>query len=117
MKGGSYLVAQPIRIALENWERMKLGFQEQVVGRHEESGAPLGGKSEFEPLELDAVDSDGHQVIPENSHARLGAREVNKGAQILRRAYAYDNGLFHIAERWPPWQQGVMMDAGLMFLA
>ena len=53
MKGGSYLVARPIRIALEHWDRMKLGFQEQVVGRHKASGAPLGQTHEFEPLNLD----------------------------------------------------------------
>jgi deferrochelatase/peroxidase EfeB len=117
MKGGSYLVARPIRIALEHWDRMKLGFQEQVVGRNKASGAPLGQKGEFEPLNLDAVDHDGNYVIPENSHTRLGAPQVNDGAQILRRAFAYDNGVAHIAERWPPWRQGMMMDAGLMFLA
>jgi len=117
MKGGSYLVARPIRISLEHWDRMKLGFQEQVVGRHKASGAPLGGTSEFEPMKLDATDADGNFIIPENSHARLGAPEVNDGAQILRRAYSYDNGLAHIAERWPPWRQGMFMDAGLVFLA
>ncbi len=117
MKGGSYLVARPIRIALEHWDRMKLGFQEQVVGRHKASGAPLGGMHEFEPMKLDATDADGNFIIPENSHARLGAPEINDGAQILRRAYSYDNGLAHIAERWPPWRQGMFMDAGLLFLA
>lgn len=117
MKGGSYLVARPIRISLEHWDRMKLGFQEQVVGRHKANGAPLGQKDEFEPLKLDATDADGNYIIPENSHTRLAAPQVNDGAQILRRAYSYDNGVAHIAERWPPWRQGMMMDAGLMFLA
>ena len=117
MKGGSYLVARPIRIALEHWDKMKLGFQEQVVGRHKASGAPLGGTREFEPLNLTAADADGNFTIPENSHARLAAPELHDGAQILRRAYSYDNGLATIAERWPPWRQGLMMDAGLMFLA
>lgn len=116
MKGGSYLVARPIRISLEHWDRMKLVFQEQVVGRHKANGAPLGQKTEFEPLKLDATDADGNYVIPENSHTRLGAPQLNDGAQILRRAYSYDNGVAHIAERWPPWRQGMMMDAGLMFL-
>jgi deferrochelatase/peroxidase EfeB len=117
MKGGAYLVARPIRIALEHWDKMKLGFQEQVVGRRKDSGAPLGGAKEHDPLNLTATDADGNFIIPENSHARLGAPELNDGAQILRRAYAYDNGLAMIAERWPPWRQGLMMDAGLMFLA
>jgi len=116
MQGGSYLVARPIRIALEHWDRMKLAFQEQVVGRHKANGAPLGQTDEFEPLKLDATDNDGNYVIPENSHTRLGAPQTNDGAQILRRAYSYDNGIAHIAERWPPWRQGMMMDAGLMFL-
>jgi deferrochelatase/peroxidase EfeB len=68
-------------------------------------------------MNLAATDADGNSIIPENSHARLAAPEVNDGAQILRRAYSYDNGLAHIAERWPPWRQGMFMDAGLMFLA
>jgi len=46
----------------------------------------------------------------------MRAPETNDGAQILRRAYSYDNGLSFIAERWPPWRQGMMLDAGLMFL-
>ena len=116
MQGGSYLVARPIRIALEHWDKMKLGFQEQVVGRKKDNGAPLGQKSEFEPLNLAATDADGNPLIPENCHARLAAPETNDGAQILRRAYSYDNGLSFIAERWPPWRQGMMLDAGLMFL-
>ena len=33
MRRGTYMVARPIRIALEHWDRMKLGFQEQTFGR------------------------------------------------------------------------------------
>lgn len=116
MRQGSYLVARPIRIALEHWDRMKLGFQEQVMGRHKDSGAPLGGKRENDALDLDANDADGNPLIPENSHVRLGAPAVNGGAQILRRSYSYDNGLSFTAERWPPWRQGMEFDAGLLFL-
>jgi deferrochelatase/peroxidase EfeB len=116
MRGGSYMVARPIRVALEHWDRMKLSFQEQTVGRHKISGAPLGKTRESDPLDLDAVDADGNPVIPENSHVRLGAPAVNGGAQILRRAYSYDNGLAFIAERWPPWRQGMQLDSGLLFI-
>jgi deferrochelatase/peroxidase EfeB len=116
MKGGSYMVARPIRVALEHWDRMKLAFQEETVGRHKVSGAPLGKTDEFAPLDLDATDKDGNPVIPENSHVRLGAPAANGGAQILRRAYSYDNGLAFIAERWPPWRQGMQIDAGLLFI-
>jgi deferrochelatase/peroxidase EfeB len=117
MNGGSYLVARRIRISLEHWDRTEVDFQEQVIGRHKPSGAPLGRSGEFDPLGLDRVDGDGNPVIPQNAHARLGAAAANGGAQILRRGYAYNDGLSFTAERWPPWRQGMMYDAGLMFLA
>jgi deferrochelatase/peroxidase EfeB len=117
MQGGSYLVARRIRIALEHWDRSEIDYQEQVVGRHKLSGAPLGGKAEFDPPDFAATDKDGNPVIPEDAHMRLGAHETNNGALILRRAYSYNDGANVIAERWPPWRQGMSYDAGLFFLA
>ena len=117
MHGGSYMVARRIRISLEHWDRTEVDFQEQVIGRHKRSGAPLGKTGEFEPLGLDRVDGDGNPIIPQNAHVRLGAAAANGGAEILRRGYAYNDGLSFTAERWPPWRQGMMYDAGLMFLA
>ena len=117
MRGGSYLVARRIRISLEHWDRTEVDFQEQVIGRHKLSGAPLGKTDEFEPLGLDRMDSDGNPIIPQNAHVRLGAAAANGGAEMLRRGYAYNDGLSFTAERWPPWRQGMMYDAGLMFLA
>ncbi len=116
MRGGSYLVARRIRIALEHWDRSKIAFQEQTIGRHKQSGAPLGGKGEFEPLNLGATDKDGNPVIPENAHVRLAAAASNGGAQILRRPYSYNDGVDFTAERWPPWRQGMEYDAGLFFV-
>jgi len=116
MHNGSYMVVRPIRIALEHWDRMKLGFQEQVVGRHKLSGAPLGAQRESDAMNLDAVDSDGNPVIPENAHVRLASPAANDGAQVLRRGYSYDNGVSLTAERWPPWHQGMEFDAGILFV-
>jgi len=116
MKGGSYMVARPVRIALQHWDRMKLAFQEQTMGRRKDSGAAIGKAKEFDPIDLDAVDANGDPLIPENSHVRLGAPALNGGAQILRRSYSYDNGLGFVAERWPPWRQGMEFDAGLLFI-
>jgi deferrochelatase/peroxidase EfeB len=116
MQHGSYLVVRPIRMALEHWDRMKLGFQEQVVGRHKRSGAPLGREREDDPLALERTGAQGEPVIPESAHVRLAAPESNDGAQILRRGYSYDNGLSFTAERWPPWRQGMEFDAGLLFV-
>jgi deferrochelatase/peroxidase EfeB len=117
MRGGTYVVSRRIRISLEHWDRTEVDFQEQVIGRRKYSGAPIGKTAEFDELGLDRVDQDGNPVIADNAHVRLGAAAANGGAQILRRAYSYNDGLSFTAERWPPWRQGMMYDAGLHFLA
>jgi len=117
MQGGTYLVVRKIRIALEHWDRTPVDFQEQVVGRHKYSGAPLGGKDEFDPLDLTAADADGNPVIPQSAHVRLATAASNDGAQILRRAFSYNDGTNFTAERWPPWRQGLEYDAGLFFVS
>jgi deferrochelatase/peroxidase EfeB len=117
LRGGSYLVVRRIRISLEHWDRTDLDFQEEVIGRHKYSGAPIGKQNELDPLDLDREDTDGAPVIAETAHVRLGAAATNGGAQILRRAYSYNDGVRFTAERWPPWRQGMMYDSGLFFLA
>jgi deferrochelatase/peroxidase EfeB len=117
MQGGTYMVARRIRIALEHWDRMKLAFQEQTIGRHKTSGAPLGGKTEFETPDFNATDADGNSIIPDTSHMRLAAPVNNDGATILRRGYSYNDGANFVAERWPPWRQGIEYDSGLFFQA
>jgi deferrochelatase/peroxidase EfeB len=116
MRGGSYQVVRRIRMALEHWDRTKVSFQEQTMGRHKYSGAPLGLKDEFEPLGLDRNDADENPVIAENAHVRLGNAAENGTAEILRRGYSYNDGANFTAERWPPWRQGMEYDAGLLFV-
>jgi deferrochelatase/peroxidase EfeB len=116
MRDGSYLVVRRIRMALEHWDRTKVSFQEQTMGRHKYSGAPLGLKSEFEPLGLDRNDTDENPIIAENAHVRLGNAAANDAAEILRRGYSYNDGVNFTAERWPPWRQGMEYDAGLLFM-
>ena len=117
MQGGSYLVVRRIRIALEHWDRMSVGFQEQVVGRHKYTGAPLGCPHEHDPVNLNATDKDGNTLIPDNSHVRLAVASTNDGARIFRRPYSYNDGVAFTAERWPPWRQGMEYDAGLFFVS
>jgi deferrochelatase/peroxidase EfeB len=110
MRGGSYVVARVIRIAID------LDYQEQTIGRRKFSGAPLSGTKESDPLDLKAVDKDGNPLIPAMAHARLAAPAMNGGTQILRRGYSYNNGATFIAERWPPWRQGIEYEAGTLFV-
>ena len=116
MHGGTYMVTRRIRMAIEHWDNTDVEFQELTIGRQKYSGAPLGGTSEFDPLDFDKVDKDGMPVIPDNAHVRLAAAVFNDGAHILRRAYSYNDGTNVIAERWPPWRQGLEYDVGLMFI-
>jgi deferrochelatase/peroxidase EfeB len=116
MRGGSYLVARRIRIAMEHWDQMNVGFQEQTIGRSKVSGAPLGAKHESDPLPLSATDKDGNFIIAEAAHVRVANASTNGGAQILRRGYSYNDGVSLVAERWPPWHQGMEYDAGLLFI-
>jgi deferrochelatase/peroxidase EfeB len=117
MQGGSYLVARRIRMALEHWDRTNVGFQEQTMGRHKYSGAPLGLQHETDPLRLDRMAKDGNPVIAENAHVRRANAATNDSAEILRRGYSYNDGVNFTAERWPPWRQAMEYDAGLFFLA
>ena len=88
-----------------------------MIGRHKRSGAPIGKSGELDTLELDREDNAGNLLIADNAHVRLGAAAVNDGAQIHRRAYSYNDGVAFTAERWPPWRQGMLVDAGLFFVA
>jgi deferrochelatase/peroxidase EfeB len=117
MHGGTYLVTRRIRVALEHWDGTEVEFQEQVIGRHKMSGAPLGKAGERDELGLERADKDGNPVISDTAHVRLAAIASNGGAQMLRRGYSYNDGVSFVAERWPPWRQAMEYDAGLFFIS
>ena len=92
MRGGTYMVTRRIRMLLEVWDRAPLQDQERTIGRHKYSGAPLGGREEFEPLPLDA-ERGGQPLIPPDAHVRLASARENGGARILRRGYSFADGV------------------------
>jgi deferrochelatase/peroxidase EfeB len=92
MHGGSYMVTRRIRMLLEVWDRSALEDQEQTIGRHKYSGAPLGESSELEPLDL-AAEQGGQPTIPVDAHVRLASASVNGGERILRRGYSFTDGV------------------------
>ena len=112
MRGGTYLVVRRIHIAIENWDSRSVGEQEQVIGRYKVSGAPLGESAEFDALDLDATDSHGNPLIALNAHVRLASPQDNSGQMILRRGYAYNDGLSAPVGKAPP-----SFDAGLLFFS
>jgi deferrochelatase/peroxidase EfeB len=108
MRGGSYLVARRIRILIESWDADFLADQETVFGRRKDTGAPLTGTTEFEPVDLAATRSDGAPVIDANAHIRLAAPSSHGGQKLLRRGCSYTDG------NDPRTGQ---LDAGLFFIA
>src|SRR6266571_3268822 len=88
MRGGSYLVARRIEIALGLWDSTGLESQEQTVGRHKLAGDVL-------------------RHVPPTAHILMTSPGSNHGQRILRRGYNYADGLEH--------GSGVPA-AGLMFL-
>ncbi|WP_406343500.1 iron uptake transporter deferrochelatase/peroxidase subunit [Streptomyces sp. NBC_00648] len=107
MANGSYAVVRRIRMLLDDWEKVPLTRQEQVIGRRKANGAPLSGGTETTAMQLDKFGPDGKLVIPDNAHARISAPEQNGGAAMLRRAFSYHDGFS--ADGVP--------DAGLLFVA
>jgi deferrochelatase/peroxidase EfeB len=100
LRGGTYLVARRIRMLIEVWDRASLGDQEQTIGRHKASGAPLGGREEFDEPNLSR--------LPSDSHVRLAAPASNGGVALLRRGYSFTDGLDDRLGQ---------LDAGLFFLS
>jgi len=108
MRGGSYLVTRRIRMLLEIWDRSSLEDQELTIGRAKYSGAPLGGKDEFEPLDFDKEQASGLPAIPVDAHVRLASAQANDGERILRRGYSFTDGVDESLGE---------LEAGLFFIA
>jgi deferrochelatase/peroxidase EfeB len=105
LAGGSYLVTRRIRMLIEPWDTAPLVEQEQTIGRTKGSGAPLGQRAEFDPVDF-TKQVDGDFAIPERSHVFL-AHPTNSGTGILRRGYSFVDGSDGLGR----------LDAGLFFIA
>lgn len=111
LAGGTYLVVRRVRLNLPRWDAQTLGAQERAIGRHKQSGAPLGARAEGDPLDLDAVGPGGAPVIPLNAHVRLASPQDNWNQQLRRRSFSYQNDV--VAPAGAP----ATVDAGVFFVS
>lgn len=105
LKNGTYLIVRRIQMHLETWDRTSLKEQERTFGRYRDSGAPIGAQDEFDEVDLEAKNSKGELLIPEDSHVRL-AKETEE--EIYRRAFSYANDIDPVTGQF---------DAGLLFIS
>ena len=104
---GAYQVVRKIQMHIENWDTDRVSDQNNVIGRHKVSGAPLTGKAEFDTPDFGKTDAGGALIIPVTAHIALAAHENNGGIRILRRPYNYTDGLNQFGQ----------LDAGLFFMS
>ena len=102
-EGGTYLAVRLIRMHLEFWDRVGLREQELMIGRRRDTGAPLGGKDEFQDPRF-AADPKGER-IPLDAHIRLARGTPDQ--RLLRRAWNYQRGFDPAGQ----------LDQGLIFAA
>lgn len=86
--GGTFCVLRRIRAELVTWDAVGRAGKEFAVGRRLDTGAPLTGERETDPLDLAAVDALGLPVIDAGAHVRR-ARSDDPRQRFLRRPYNY----------------------------
>ncbi|SER78679.1 dye decolorizing peroxidase [Streptomyces sp. yr375] len=98
----TYLVVRRIHLRVEDFARLAVRRQEEIVGRRRASGGPLDGGPESADVDIFAKTPQGRYVTPLGSHVRAASPRLDGGARMLRRGYSYADG---------------PTDQGLLFLA
>ncbi|HEY0308740.1 MAG TPA: Dyp-type peroxidase [Acidobacteriaceae bacterium] len=109
MRGGSYVVVRRIRFAVEHWDQMPQAYQESAVGEMKHPHVPAN------PSQTSEKSSSGNVATEDITPPHLALVAPGRDA-MLRRSYSYNDGVNFIAERWPPWRQGLEYDAGMFFV-
>lgn len=99
--GGTICVIRRLRLDQDRFSVLSQTEQERIIGRRRSDGAPLSGGAPTEQVDLTAKTADGQYLVPARSHSRAAHPSFTGSALMLRRGYAFDNGV---------------ADAGLLFI-
>ncbi|MEN9970219.1 MAG: hypothetical protein RLZZ229_427 [Actinomycetota bacterium] len=105
--GGTQLVLRRIKMNLDTWDMLGRGQKEEVIGRKLDSGAPLGGTAERDPVDFAAKKANGLEVIAPFAHIRR-AHNTNLDERFFRRPFNYQ-----ASQAEKPGQ----LESGLLFAA
>jgi dye decolorizing peroxidase len=93
LAGGTICVLRRLRLDIAAFHERTRQQQEAVFGRRFGDGAPLSGGGTLDQIDLRAKTPEGDYVVPADAHARAAHPSFTGSELMLRRGYAFDDGL------------------------
>jgi dye decolorizing peroxidase len=86
--GGTTMLLRRIEMNLQTWDQLGRDQKEEVIGRHLDTGAPLGKKHERDAIDFDAKNENGMPLIAPFAHVRRASGQ-NLDERFFRRPFNY----------------------------
>lgn len=111
LAGGTVCVVRRVRLHVGDFTALPIAQQESIIGRHKLDGSPLSGGGPDDQVDLTAKSMTGDLLVGARAHARAAHPSFTGSALMLRRGYAFDNGVATLADG------SVVADSGLLFIS
>ena len=89
LAGGTICTIRRFQLATARFADLPQSRRDDVIGRHQQSGAPLSGGSRDDQIDLTAKTDSGELIVPANAHARAAHPSYTGSPLMLRRSYSY----------------------------
>jgi dye decolorizing peroxidase len=108
LAGGTICVIRRLRLAVPEFRSQPLARQDAIIGRERVDGTPLSGGQPDDPVDVNAKSADGTLLIPARSHVRAAHPAFTGSPLMLRRGYAFANGIVAGPDGQPIDDQGLV---------